>query len=112
MSRIFSILLAMVVTLGLTVTAAFAGPLDKPKQDGLIGERPDGYVGFVADSVPADLKKLVDKTNEERKAEYEKVAKQNGTSVEAVEAIFGQKLIARQPAGTYVMTADGKWVKK
>ena len=49
MSRIFSILSAMVVALGLTVTAAFAGPLDKPKQDGLIGERPDGYVGFVAD---------------------------------------------------------------
>jgi uncharacterized protein YdbL (DUF1318 family) len=112
MLRKLPILIAMLLACVLTATAALAGPLDKPKQDGLIGERPDGYVGFVADTVPADLKKLVDKTNEERKAEYQKVAKQNGTSLEAVEAIFGQKLIARQPSGTYVMTADGKWVKK
>jgi len=96
----------------LTATVALAGPLDKPKQEGLVGERPDGYVGFVVDEVPADVKKLVDHTNEERKAEYEKLAKENGTSLAAVEAIFGQKLIARQPAGTYVMTSDGKWVKK
>ena len=112
MLRKFPMLMAIFLALVLTATAALAGPLDKPKQDGLIGERPDGYVGFVADTVPADLKQLVDRTNEERKAEYEKVAKQNGTSLESVQAIFGQKLIAKQPAGTYVMTADGKWVKK
>ena len=112
MIRNFPTLIAMLLALALTATAALAGPLDKPKQDGLIGERADGYVGYVVESVPADIKKLVDRTNEERRAEYEKVAKQNGTSLEAVQAIFGQKLIARQPPGTFVMTADGKWIKK
>ena len=96
----------------IAASVALAGPLDKPKQEGLIGERPDGYIGFVADEVSAEVKKLVDKTNQERRAEYEKVAKENGTSLEAVQAIFGEKLIGRQPSGTYVMTSDGKWVKK
>ena len=112
MIRKSSILLPALAAFLLAASLAFAGPLDKPKQDGLIGERPDGYIGFVADEVPADVKKLVDKTNQERRAEYEKVAKENGTSLEAVQAIFGEKLIGRQPPGTYVMTADGKWVKK
>lgn len=112
MKRKFPNLVAMLVALAMTATAALAGPLDKPKQDGLIGERPDGYVGFVAGSVPAEIKELVDRTNKDRRAEYEKVAKENGTSIEAVQAIFGEKLIARQPAGTYVMTAGGKWVQK
>lgn len=111
MTRVSSFL-ALCAALVLAAGVAFAGPLDGPKQEGLIGERPDGYVGFVVDEIPADVKKLVDRTNKERRAEYEKVAQQNGTSVEAVEAIFGEKLIARQAPGTYVMTADGKWVQK
>ena len=110
--RRVSSFLAMLAALILTAGVALAGPLDGPKQDGLIGERPDGYVGFVVDEIPADVKKLVDRTNKERRAEYEKVAQQTGTSVEAVEAIFGEKLIARQAPGTYVMTSGGKWVQK
>ena len=112
MIRKSSILLPALAAFLLAASLALAGPLDKPKQDGLIGERPDGYIGFVAGEIPVDVKKLVDKTNQERRAEYEKVAKENGTSLEAVQAIFGEKLIGRQPPGTYVMTADGKWVKK
>ncbi|HXV22969.1 MAG TPA: YdbL family protein [Alphaproteobacteria bacterium] len=112
MIRRVPILLSLLGALMIAPHLALAGPLDKPKQEGLIGERPDGYVGFVADEVPADIKKLVDRTNQERRNEYEQVAKETGTAREAVEAIFGEKLIARQPPGTYVMTADGKWIKK
>jgi len=104
-------ILILIATL-LTVAPALAGPLDGPKAQGLIGERPDGYVGFVVDVVPVEVKALVDKTNAERRAEYEKIAKQRGTSVEAVEAIFGEKLVAKASPGSYVMTPDGKWVKK
>ena len=62
MTRKLPTLAAMLVALALTAAAALAGPLDKPKQDGLIGERADGYIGFVVDSVSADIKKLVDRT--------------------------------------------------
>jgi uncharacterized protein len=112
MMRRVSTLLASLAALVVWAGVALAGPLDGPKQEGLIGERPDGYVGFVVDEVPADVKKLVDRTNKERRAEYEKVAKQTGTSREAVEAIFGEKLISRQAPGTYVMTSGGQWVQK
>ena len=112
MKTMFKSLLAAAFALGLAASAALAGPLDGPKEDGLIGERPDGYVGFVVDEVPADVKKLVDRTNKERRAEYQKVAEENGTSVDAVEAIFGEKLISRAKSGTYVMDAGGNWVKK
>ncbi len=112
MIRKVPIVLAILGATMIAAGIALAGPLDKPKQQGLIGERPDGYVGFVVDEIPADVKKLVDRTNQERRSEYEQVAKETGTSREAVEAIFGEKLIARQPPGTYVMTAGGKWIKK
>lgn len=112
MTRTFTALGAALVTLVAIVTVALADPLDDYTQQGLIGERPDGFVGFVVDEVPADIKKLVDRINKERRAEYEKLARENGTSVDAVQALFGEKLIARQPSGTYVMTAEGVWVKK
>ena len=91
---------------------AEAGPLDAPKAAGLIGERPDGFLGLVTGDAPADVKALVDKTNAERRVEYAKIATKNGTSIEAVEAIVGKELIAKQPSGYYVMGADGSWVKK
>ncbi len=105
-------LLGIVAAMVLMASIALAGSLDRPKQEGLIGERPDGYVGFVVDVVPAEVKKLVDRINQERRVEYQGVADETGTSLEAVEALFGEKLIARQPPGTYVMTADGTWISK
>jgi uncharacterized protein len=114
LSRPLRTLAFLLFTLGLVGTAlpALAGPLDGPKSAGLIGERPDGFLGFVTPDAPADVKALVDKTNAERRAEYEKIAAKNNTSLEAVEAIVGPKLIAKQPPGYYVMNADGSWVKK
>ena len=46
MMRRVSTLLAMLASLIIWAGVALAGPLDGPKQEGLIGERPDGYVGF------------------------------------------------------------------
>ena len=114
LSRPLRPLALLIVAFGLFagLPAAFAGPLDGPKGAGLIGERPDGFLGFVDPNPPADVKALVEKTNAERRVEYEKIAAKNGTSLEAVEAIVGPKLIAKQPPGYYVMNADGSWVKK
>lgn len=93
-------------------SALWAGPLDEPKAAGLIGERPDGFLGLVTSTAPADVKALVDKTNAQRRIEYDKLAAQLGTPVDAVEVRAGKQLIAKQPAGYYVMNADGSWVRK
>lgn len=107
--------LVLVVTVGFmtvfAVVAAQAGELDPYKKQGLVGERPDGYAGIVAPNVPAEVRNKVQTINAKRRQVYEKVAKDQNTSVEAVGAIFAKKIIARQPSGTYIMQ-NGQWVKK
>ena len=81
---------------------ALALDLDAAKAQGWIGERRDGYVGLVDAAAPAEARALVDQINAERRAAYESVARQNGVPREQVEALAGQKLIARAAPGTFV----------
>jgi uncharacterized protein YdbL (DUF1318 family) len=92
--------------------AAWAADLDSAKAAGQVGERADGYLGLVNPGAPPAVKQLVDEVNAKRKAKYAEIAKQNGTSVAAVAALAGPKLIERTAAGQYVMGTDGRWVKK
>ena len=92
--------------------AAQASPLDDAKARGLVGERADGYVGVVDASAPADVKLLVEDVNRKRAHEYETIAKRNGTNATAVAALAGAKLVARAPAGQFVMDASGSWKKR
>ncbi len=102
--------LSAVVVLG--SRPAMAIDLDAAKSAGLIGERRDGYVGLVDASAPADARALVEAVNAERRLAYESVARQNGVPREQVEALAGQKLISRAAAGTFVMDAAGRWIRK
>ena len=106
--------LAMLATTALVAAAgpALALDLDGAKAQGWIGERRDGYVGQVDAAAPADTRALVTQVNAERRAAYEAVAKQNGVPREQVEALAGQKLIGRAAAGTFVMDAAGRWIRK
>jgi uncharacterized protein YdbL (DUF1318 family) len=90
---------------------ARADELDSAKAAGQVGERADGYLGVVG-SAPPGISNLVNDVNAKRRAKYGEIAKQNGTAVDAVGALMGQKLIERAPSGQYVMGADGRWVKK
>ncbi len=70
----------MILALALGVGIAAPSPsraqasLDAAKQSGLIGERPDGLVGFVADTVPAAIRSLVEQINAQRMRRYDQVA--------------------------------------
>jgi uncharacterized protein YdbL (DUF1318 family) len=90
---------------------ASADELDAAKAAGHVGERADGYLGVVS-GAPGSAKGLVDSVNARRRAKYAEIAKQNGTAIESVAAIAGQKLIERTPSGQYVMGTDGSWKKK
>jgi uncharacterized protein YdbL (DUF1318 family) len=92
--------------------SAWAESLDAAKAAGQVGERPDGYVGVVDANAPPDVRQMVESVNAKRRAEYARIAKQNGTPVDAVAALAGQKLIERTPPGQYVMGVDVRWVKK
>jgi len=102
--------LALLVVLSLA-EAAFAMDLHAAKSQGLVGERPDGYLGAVA-AGRADVAALVRDINAKRRAEYQAIAEKRGTSLAAVEGFIGQKLISRARPGEYVMTPGGQWVRK
>jgi uncharacterized protein YdbL (DUF1318 family) len=104
--------IGMVLLLALSALPASAQSLDQAKAAGQVGERIDGYVGVVDANAPGNIRKLVDQVNAERKAKYAEIAKDRGTSVQAVAQIAGEKLIGRTPKGGYVMGTNGKWRQK
>jgi uncharacterized protein len=78
-------MLTAAVLLGLaTTTAAYAQSAptyQSARSEGLIGEMPTGYIGFVSPPTAA-VKALVDDINIKRKAVYTEQAQANGATVE------------------------------
>lgn len=93
--------------------AATAQPsLADVKAQGIVGERPDGLVGIVADSPAAEIRQLVEQVNAERMAEYRQIAQETDAPLEAVQARAGRQIIQRLPSGHYFMDAAGRWRQK
>ncbi len=105
-------LAGMAAWAALGAAPAWALELDAAKAQGWIGERRDGYVGLVDAAAPAEARALVDQINAERRNAYDAVARQNSVPRDQVEALAGQKLIQRAAAGTFVMDAAGRWIRK
>ncbi len=83
--------------------------LGNAKASGQLGEQPNGYLGVVKSGGQADeIARLI---NEARRAEYQKVAKDNGISLGDVEAIAGKKAIERTPKGQFIQL-NGQWLQK
>lgn len=109
MKRLFAFLTIAMVSLA---APAYAISLDAAKAKGLVGERLDGYIGAVASSPSAEVNDLLSTVNTARKAEYEKIAKQNGVTVQAVEKLAAEKLISRAKSGEFYMTTGGGWKQR
>ncbi|MGP0174950.1 YdbL family protein [Pseudomonas sp. NCHU5208] len=83
--------------------------LSEAKTSGQLGEQPNGYLGVVRPGGQAEeIARLI---NQARRAEYQKVAKDNGVSLSDVEAIAGKKAIDRTPPGQYIQL-NGQWLQK
>lgn len=83
--------------------------LGDAKDQGLVGEQVDGYLGVVKPS--GNTEELVKLINNARRAQYEKLAKDNGLAVPDVEAMAGQKAIEKTQSGNFIQVND-KWAKK
>ena len=106
-----SLLLALLLALpaaAMTLNEAMSA-LGAAKAAGLLGEKPDGYLGVVRSANNAE--EIASQINQARRAEYHRVAKQNGISVSDVEAIAGKKAIEKTPAGQ-VIQLNGTWIRK
>lgn len=91
--------------------AAYAVDLDSAKAQGLVGEKRDGYLGVVA-SGNSEAQALANDINAKRKAEYSRIASQNGQALNVVEKLAASKAFEMTKPGHYLQDAGGNWVKK
>lgn len=83
--------------------------LGPAKAAGLLGEQPNGYLGVVkAQGNAAEIARLI---NEARRAEYQRLAKNNNIQLADVETMAGKKALEKTPAGQYIQL-NGKWLTK
>jgi uncharacterized protein YdbL (DUF1318 family) len=98
--------------------ASLAAPASAPAQDpativaakraGQIGERYDGYVGYVITPSPA-LRRQVDAVNIRRRSLYTGLAASKGVSPEEVGITAACSLFRRIGVGEYYFTAQAGW---
>jgi uncharacterized protein YdbL (DUF1318 family) len=105
------------ILIGLTLlvlgaNSAFAISLHDAKSSGLVGERNDGYVGYVVTPPSAEVKVVVKDVNNKRKTKFSQSAKSNNLQVEQVAGRFYQRAVTATKAGQYYQDAGGVWVKK
>lgn len=103
--------IALTLLLLSLATSAFAADLQQVKRDGLVGERADGYLGLVRETVPEDVAELVRDVNARRRAEYQRIAESNNLTVEQVQALAGKKAIDRTEPGGWILL-NGGWQQK
>lgn len=90
--------------------SAWALSLNDAKQQGLVGEMPNGYLGVVVDN--AEAKSLVASVNKKRKSIYMNLARKNKITIQQVAALAGEKALAKTQPGHLVKNSSGQWVKK
>ncbi len=81
------------------------------RSQGLIGEKPDGYLGFVA-SPSSAIRALVEDINIKRKAAYTREASSSGSTVEQFAFTTGCRLILKASSGEKYQTPGGKWATR
>ncbi len=75
---------------------------------GMIGEKMDGYLGFVG-SPSADVKRVIDDLNIKRKAVYAQQAQTQHATVEEYAFTSGCLAIVRTVPGEKYQAPDGSW---
>jgi uncharacterized protein YdbL (DUF1318 family) len=117
MLSIFRIIISTALVLGaaaaLIAPASAAPPqIEAAKDQGVVGERIDGFLGIVDGGADAALTRLVQDTNNKRRTAYDDLASQTGTSSQQVGRVSGEKLIAATEPGEYFMDDSGRWQQK
>jgi uncharacterized protein YdbL (DUF1318 family) len=92
--------------------AAFAQDqitVESAKEQGLIGERPDGLLGIVENKT--SIPELVTWTNSQRMNTYRMMARNNNLPLEVVQTLAGRRLKNETPPGQYIFV-NNTWIRK
>ncbi|MEH6559473.1 MAG: YdbL family protein [Oceanicoccus sp.] len=96
----------------LCVNSAYALSLQDAKSQGLVGERTDGYVGYVAAPPTDEVKSIVKMVNRKRREKFQETAKNNSISIDQVGILFYQRAVEKTKPDQYYQDAEGDWTKK
>ena len=110
------IITAIAASIGLAAVSTVAYAQRDPayqaaRSQGLIGEKPDGYLGFVS-SPSAAIKAMVDDINIKRKAFYIKKAGENNVTPQDFAFTTGCNAIARTEVGEKYQSPSGEWMTR
>ena len=90
-------------------SVVFALDLDEAKQNGLVGEQINGYLGVVVEQ--NDVTALIEEINAKRKAKYMELAEKNNITLQQVEKLAANKAYSKTEAGHFIQV-NGVWVRK
>ncbi len=102
----------------LLATPAFADlasdkvAVDAAKAAGTVGEKADGYLGFVSGSADGAVTAAVNEINAGRANVYADTAAKTGVTRDAAGQATGAQLIGRVPGGQFFKPLGGGWTKK
>ena len=102
--------LITIIAIIFAATSANALDLQTARSQGLLGEKRDGYVSALSQTIEAV--NLAAEVNEKRKAEYARISKENGQSVDVVAKIAAEQIISKLPKGAKYQDASGAWKSK
>ena len=91
---------------------ATAQSLDELRAQGVVGERFDGFAVVRDAGAAASIKAMVNDINAKRRAIYDERAKAQGVASEQVGRVYAEQILQKAPAGTWILSADGRWVQK
>lgn len=99
------------MSMGAPVAAASA-IVEQAKDQCIVGEQSDGYLGFVpGKSADQALRREVRDINQQRKVFYAELAENNGLTIDLTAAATAEKLIAQAGRGECVRLPSGEWVE-
>lgn len=107
MKRFIAVLAVVFTTIA---SSAMALDLQTARVQGLVGEKQDGYLAVVKSTTEANA--LVSDINNRRKAEFVRISKENGQSLDVVGKIAAVEIIKNLPSGAKYQDARGEWNSK
>ncbi|MBK0398420.1 YdbL family protein [Limibaculum sp. M0105] len=111
--RVAAVLTVALIMLASETPDAWAqSKLDSYRANGAVAERFDGYVEVRDPGAPGDARALVNEVNAQRRALYEKRAKETNVPVAEVGKLFATKIVEQAPKGTYFRQPSGSYVRK
>jgi len=84
--------------------------IDELKAKQIVGENNRGFIEIRQASPGADT--VVTEENRDREAVYASIAKQTGTSADAVAVARAKKIAENSRSGVWLQDESGKWYKK